>query len=325
MDSQARVRLRQLQRHLEQLYRQAAQSASQQHRVALERLSEFEPDTTATVAQNEQQARLYIQQINRDTVHRDSWGRETSPGVIDSIVRDVSQASVSAGQAIANESQAIFIQGYQAETTNLNRQAAALGIFLAWRRYSQRDLRTVFGGSYIQYAASGVGFEQAMWQMLMDRSRSNDYFRIALQRLGATDPIATKIMNEFAAGIARGQGMPQLMRGIRNATDSARYRAMRIARTECLKSYNQGNMLGAYQAQYQHGLELNKTWHHTSGQENPRLMHEEIAGTTIPLDEYFVMSDGARLSYPLDSSAPVHHVVHCGCALSFKVVGMRTI
>jgi len=303
-------RLRNLNRRIQQTYTNAAQVAALQNRQALQQIARYEPAPDLSAAENEAAARQHVQRVNRET------------GLIDRMAGEIAVCAADVGQDVAGVSQQTFAQCYRDETRNISGQAAALGIAYAASRYSQSELGAVFGGGLRPPGSGKPGFYEAVAQLMRDRHRGNYYFYRSLRRLGATSELANRLMYEFTQAAMRGESVQKLAARIRAVTDSKRYEAMRTARTECLRAANQSRYLAAKQAQHEHGLNLTKKWHHTSGQLHPRDMHEEIAGTVIPLDDYFVMSDGVQLLMPLDPNAPAYHTIHCGCNVTFGVVGL---
>ena len=245
--------------------------------------------------QMEQQARRFIDQLNRDT------------RLIDNMATEMSRTGQRVGRDISSENQAIFVHSYQAESNSINRQLAGLGIVASMRLLSRNNLDAVFTSDFSRFRGDRAAFERMASRILNDRRLGDFYFRRALRRLGATDPVASRLMTEFIQGLVRGEGIPQLQARIRGVTRSKRYQAVRIARTESIKALNQGRYLSYGQA-INIGIPIKLRWVATH---DPRTRdsHAHIDGETIEYGETF--SNG--LKYPLDSNGSPEEIIHCRC------------
>jgi len=332
MDEAVQHRFRMLDRRLQRRYNQVSSRLARQHDQALQRLlREFTPNPDSTISDNEALAREAIQRINRETIIRDSLGRIKQQGFCDSIIDVIAQESVNAGSRVESESLSLFVDSYSRELQKINRQAKKSQGFLrriaSWigigavaitRTLGHQDLQNIHRG-YLSFQstrqAQGIA-GTAISQLAADRHRSDFFFHRSLQRMGATYPIRAQIMNEFAVRMARGESIHSLARGIRNVTNSAYYRAKRTAKTECLRSSSMGAHLAACQAANEHGLRMRKKWHHTHGQDNPRLDHKEMQSEIRELNEPF--SNGGQ--YPRDANLSAEESINCGCWVTYEVV-----
>lgn len=65
--------------------------------------------------------------------------------------------------------------------------------------------------------------------------------------------------------------------------------------------------------------QVNKTWQ-TVGDDKVRDTHNDINGTTIPLNELFVLSSGSRLKFPRDETfnPALGDVINCRCSVVYE-------
>ena len=63
---------------------------------------------------------------------------------------------------------------------------------------------------------------------------------------------------------------------------------------------------------------VTKHWRRSPA-EHPRMQHTLMSGQSVPFLEPFVMSDGTRMMYPHDPSAPGRHTIGCKCVVEYRV------
>ncbi len=115
------------------------------------------------------------------------------------------------------------------------------------------------------------------------------------------------LRTEFAAGLAEGEGIPQLRKRVEKVFGFAdKYRSERIARTEIIGANN----FGAFEGYRQSGVVEMKEWLSTQDA-RVRDSHAAIDGERVGLHEVF--SNG--LMYPGDMSGPPDEVINCRCTI----------
>jgi len=120
------------------------------------------------------------------------------------------------------------------------------------------------------------------------------------------------LKREFVAGLAEGEGIPQLRKRVQKVFENAtKARAEMIARTEIIGSSNYGAMEGYKQAKVP-----KKAWLATRDTVT-RDEHRNIDGEEVGIDEKF--SNGLR--YPGDPSGPPESVINCRCTILPLVEG----
>lgn len=100
------------------------------------------------------------------------------------------------------------------------------------------------------------------------------------------------------------------------------YRAEGIARLETNAGLSAGQAEGMQQLIDDGQVDgVNKTWNwNLGGQERPRWMHQQISGTTIPIDQDFIMPDGTRMKRPHDPNGGAKHNWACRCTVTYTPV-----
>lgn len=90
-------------------------------------------------------------------------------------------------------------------------------------------------------------------------------------------------------------------------------RAILIAENEANSVINHGEYMDAISSGATH-----KTWL-DFGDQRVRMTHKEINGTTIPIDEPFVVGEGLMM-FPKDTSlgAPTEEIANCRCSVTYQ-------
>lgn len=129
----------------------------------------------------------------------------------------------------------------------------------------------------------------------------------------ATNATIDRFRAALIAGVDRGLGSEDLAREVANLELPliARSRARVIARTEVISGTN----YGAFESYRASGVVERKQWLWTRD-ERTRDSHKNVA--PVDLDKPFVLSSGARLMHPGDSSlgAPLKEIAQCRCAVA---------
>jgi len=132
---------------------------------------------------------------------------------------------------------------------------------------------------------------------------------------GILETTRQHVARSIAAGVAEGEGIPELAQRVRSGFAAAgRARAIRIARTEVVGASNMGAHLGAEES----GLDLDKIWVATAD-DRTREDHLFADGQRVKLNESFNVG-GYQMRYPGDSSmgAPAGEIVNCRCTVVFE-------
>lgn len=128
------------------------------------------------------------------------------------------------------------------------------------------------------------------------------------------------IKGELAAGVAEGEGIPELSRRIRGLFEQTwAHRAETVARTEVVGAYN-GSAL-SYMVGEVSDLLDGVEWIATRDS-RVRDTHAEADGQVVPVGGRFNVG-GASMAYPGDPSAPAGEVVNCRCTIAPVVAKQR--
>jgi len=296
-----------LSRRLQRNYNSAIQTAVQREQAALQRLAnEF--------ASADESRRQYL-----------LWQARRQGGIVSNIADELSRSSETALQMIRGESLNQFMQGYRDTVGNLQRQVRDMGMSVDWNMIDRNALNAIFNGEGRELF-SQIGFREDfshfswVWdsETGKDRLRSNYFLNRAGDRLGDNAKIVMRLQNELAQSLILGETQLDRIRRIRNVTGMAQRQARRIAQTEMAKAQSAGRYLAAEQAEKEYGLPMLKTWHHKSGQENPRLNHGALNGKTIPKNEPFDV-DGEPMMYSQDVNASARNIINCHCSTTYRV------
>lgn len=149
----------------------------------------------------------------------------------------------------------------------------------------------------------------------------DDWERLVLDYLRDTSGTKISQINEttrelikesIAEGVDAGESIPQIAKRIDQLylDKIIPNRSTTIARTEVIAASNAGSMFAAEST----GLDLKKEWLATRDSRT-RDTHLDYNGESVPLDEPFELSSGARLMFPGDTSlgAPAAEIVNCRC------------
>ena len=112
-------------------------------------------------------------------------------------------------------------------------------------------------------------------------------------------------------GIEDGRSVPEMSKDIKKwVEDKKTWKAERIARTEMGSARNGGEYTYVENSQ----LYKEKTWLHAITVGEPRPAHQALDGTTIPINEKFIVN-GWEMDYPQDMShgAPAEEIINCHC------------
>lgn len=97
--------------------------------------------------------------------------------------------------------------------------------------------------------------------------------------------------------------------------DAEGYRSDTIAASEAVSANNEAGLLAATELG---DLVTGKTWY-SAQDDQVRPTHQDVDGTTIPLDEAFYVG-GSQLMFPGDPEGDASEVVNCRCTLLFESV-----
>lgn len=294
MNRQTNNRLRALDGQLNLIYRVAERVNQQQLRRARYRLARFEPPPNSSVTQREYAAHVYLLSIERET------------RVVQSMVDNISASGEYAGILIGNESRNTFHAGYRSGVTDISNQLQNVGIAVAVGTLSATALNSLYSGLY-----SALSYSSPAWmqQIVTDRQIGAFYYKRALRNLRNQTEITRRVRRQFAQAIARGESIQQIMSRLRGVTQGCRYRAIRIARTECLRALSQGSMISMYEARDM-GIPIRKMWLATFD-DRTRESHQHMGMEMAELDEPF--SNG--MMYPRDPNGAPEETINCRCVM----------
>ena len=313
MDRQTNRRLNQLDRRLQRVYSEALQSALRREQEALRRLQNFAPDPNLSAAANEARARQFLMRLEQQT------------GFVNNISSDLARSGELATQMIRGDALNVFNGAYHGNVTAIARQLGGTQFQGSFSVFDRNTINAIFNGEQSrigQLRGFQGSFEQVGNRLIFDRQRGNYFFDVARGRISDDRAIVTKLQNALASSMMQGDSVRQVATRIRAITESSRQQAVTIARTEMLKAYNQGKMLGHYQAEDM-GIPLRKKWVATHD-DRTRDDHIEMDGVTVETDEPFIVG-GVRMMYPHDPNGGAGNVVNCRCTFISEVVRSRMV
>lgn len=140
-----------------------------------------------------------------------------------------------------------------------------------------------------------------------------DYMSTATNRLdGIGNDLWGAARDSLTTGMAEGQGIRDLAKGVSGATGVAMPRATMIARTEMTMASNAGSI---FAMRGLGGIVATKTWVAT-GDGRTRDTHTAAWGQTRNLNEMFFVGS-AQLDRPGDAWGPPAEIVHCRCTMTY--------
>lgn len=149
------------------------------------------------------------------------------------------------------------------------------------------------------------------------QAQESPFSRIAYRNLGQNPVIRRRLQNEMAQAVILGESQQQIIRRIRRVTGQSVAQARRVAQTERTRIQSQARQKVMEEAAKQ-GVVMAREW--TARMVNTRDTHAALNHTVKPVGEPFVTTEGNRLMYPGDPSAPAREVINCHCVLVPVVV-----
>ena len=124
---------------------------------------------------------------------------------------------------------------------------------------------------------------------------------------------------QISQDIAPDKYIPSISRMIAKKIggNSAKSRAMTIARTETHKAANVSQFTRAEMAATDSGLDVQIEWISTNDG-RVRDSHRSVNGKIIPMGESFSVN-GSKMKYPSDPSGGAANVINCRCVLGYHV------
>jgi len=150
---------------------------------------------------------------------------------------------------------------------------------------------------------------------LLSQEQGSPFMLIAYDRFAGREARASMLpmfRQAFTEGVMLGEGTRELSKRIQQITNEKAWRARRIARTELNRVKNWGHRRAAQQARDEFGVDLTKRWL-SATDERTRDMHEAISGTTISMEDYFIMGNGDRMQFPGDPAGSAENIINCRC------------
>lgn len=186
------------------------------------------------------------------------------------------------------------------------------------------------GDLTLRRLGTGIGTQKAEGPSLPDLVAVLEAFDLANPRVleyiettflvhldGIADNTVVAVRDALRAGLANGEGIPELVARLEALAVFGGDRAERIARTETIGAYNLGS-----QEAFRAARVARKSWL-TARDERVRSSHadadRETSGSPIDMGAAFVLREPGRgeaqLMYPGDPRGPAWAVVNCRCAL----------
>jgi len=131
--------------------------------------------------------------------------------------------------------------------------------------------------------------------------------------VGITDTTARQILDRIEKLRGEDNTLDQIARQLpKEFAQVNRRRANVIARTETHSAAGYANHDYYSQASDSYGIQMVKQWVATSDART-RQQHSLMNGTKVPMDEDFIMPNGARMGFTGDSKGGAVHVINCRC------------
>lgn len=180
-----------------------------------------------------------------------------------------------------------------------------------WRRILDMRVRPVVEGvmaevsaRLLDYMVEAIG---RTWNVAVDLS--SQVQRLIDKAYGIGPVIAERVGHELAAGIGKGESIPELTARVRDSFATNEYRARTIARTETISTVNEGQYETARTITRTTGATSTKRWI-AARDHRTRPSHRTAHGQVQPLDQQFQLGD-ARLAFPGDPTGPAEEVINC--------------
>ena len=131
--------------------------------------------------------------------------------------------------------------------------------------------------------------------------------------VGITDTTARQILDRIEKLRGEDNTLDQIARQLpKEFAQVNRRRANVIARTETHSAAGYANHDYYSQASDSYGIQMLKQWVATSDART-RQQHSLMNGAKVPMDEDFIMPNGARMGFTGDSKGGAVHVINCRC------------
>ena len=131
--------------------------------------------------------------------------------------------------------------------------------------------------------------------------------------VGITDTTARQILDRIEKLRGEDNTLDQIARQLpKEFAQVNRRRANVIARTETHSAAGYANHDYYSQASDSYGIQMVKQWVATSDART-RQQHSLMNGAKVPMDEDFIMPNGARMGFTGDSKGGAVHVINCRC------------
>ena len=139
------------------------------------------------------------------------------------------------------------------------------------------------------------------------------FFNRQNMMVGITDTTARQILDRIEKLRGEDNTLDQIARQLpKEFAQINRRRANVIARTETHSAAGYANHDYYSQASDSYGIQMVKQWVATSDART-RQQHSLMNGTKVPMDEDFIMPNGARMGFTGDSKGGAVHVINCRC------------
>tara|TARA_A100001234_G_scaffold211553_1_gene212259 strand:- start:675 stop:2279 length:1605 start_codon:yes stop_codon:yes gene_type:complete len=139
------------------------------------------------------------------------------------------------------------------------------------------------------------------------------FFNRQNMMVGITDTTARQILDRIEKLRGEDNTLDQIARQLpKEFAQVNRRRANVIARTETHSAAGYANHDYYSQASDSYGIQMVKQWVATSDART-RQQHSLMNGTKVPMDEDFIMPNGARMGFTGDSKGGAVHVINCRC------------
>lgn len=253
-----------------------------------------------------------------DRDEREAWLDERADWLADVMAAELGRLTTEAAEQ------------YASTLTAAGDLSAFDGFMAVWRAFTTEVVGEYAAGMYFSGAltawVSGPGEdglspeEEVAWAAVVNEEALVYQASAVNLVVGLGDEAWTEVRERTVAAIQSGLPNEQLKDEIQSLTGYSEERADRIARTETMRAYNSGDMVGARSLPVDH-RPVEKVWIAT-GDSRTRRAHARANDQVQPLDAPFRVG-GERLDRPADPRGSAGNTIHCRCVMEFLYPGDR--
>lgn len=281
-------RLEVMEKHIEQIYRQAQGELTEKWKAYMRRGKErlatlYNAYLSAPPDKKQEYLQKYQQALQNYTL-KNKWYRD----MVDETTLRLANVNQIAADYINGQVPAIYATNYNFIAPELE------NIGIKWtirNEYTVKNLiRDTIPERHINYAKD----------MLWNKKQIN---------------------SAVLQGILQGESIPKISKRLLPIVGNNKTAAIRTARTMVTGAENRGR-LDRYHDYEDKGVVMSKVWIATPDN-RVRNWHLSMDGQEVPVDESFIDGLGNELDYPGDSSAPPNTVYNCRCSMRSHILGIR--